>query len=98
MIGASGLKRELTNQGFTVISAPLLTSPEFNENDFMEMTKNIPVIDGVVVGFDSSFNYHKLCFASLALQKNKTAFLCATNEDAYLKLGEFAMPGNGIDC
>jgi len=61
-----GLITEALNAGFEVIP-----SKEHNEKliksdeDFL----NLPIngIDGVIVGFDSQFNYYKLCFASLCI-------------------------------
>jgi phosphoglycolate phosphatase len=95
VIGEEGMKRELAKEGFNLITAPSFDG-EFTEQMFRDMADSMPSnIDGVVCGFDGSFDYSKICFASLALQKNKNAFLCATNDDAFMKLGDYAMPGNG---
>ena len=93
LIGGAGLAEELKCKGFNVHG--INDSGDFSVDMFKESAEKDQIFDGVVVGFDSAFNYTKLCKASLALQKNPKAFLCSTNEDAYLKVGDFAMPGNG---
>lgn len=50
-------------------------------------------IDAVVIGLDTSFDYHKLSYASILLQMGKP-FL-ASNMDAYDPRLEGVFPGNG---
>ena len=96
VIGGAGLVEELTLKGFHVQGGPADTDyTDVTEENFKVMADQTGQYDGVVVGFDSGFNYMKLCKASLALQSNPDSFLCATNEDSHLQVGRFAMPGNG---
>lgn len=47
----------------------------------------------MVCGWDLTFNYAKLCLASLYLQKNEGCVLVATNKDAFDRLDDRNMPG-----
>ena len=99
VIGGAGLVHELKLQGFNVTGGP--DSNEFaidvDESVFTSLASSLNETEyhGVVVGFDSNFNFQKLCKASIILQQNPAAFLCATNEDAFVRVGSFGMPGNG---
>jgi ribonucleotide monophosphatase NagD (HAD superfamily) len=50
----------------------------------------------VIVGYNASFNYRKLCIASLYLQLNNAAFI-ATNADKYFssRVPNRKMPAGG---
>jgi phosphoglycolate/pyridoxal phosphate phosphatase family len=72
--------------------------PDHN-NKFIESDEDflhIPVeddIDGVLVAFDFGFNYYKLAYASLCIQKGAKLF--ATNEDAFDNIGQYNLPRAG---
>jgi 4-nitrophenyl phosphatase len=99
VIGGAGLVHELTMQGFTVSGGPESNEASIDVDDkiFSNIAETLrpTKYDGVVVGFDSNFNFLKLCKASIILQQNPDAFLCATNEDAFVRVGTLGMPGNG---
>jgi ribonucleotide monophosphatase NagD (HAD superfamily) len=52
-----------------------------------------PEVGAVVCGWDLTFNYAKLCLASLYMQKNEGCVLVATNKDAFDRLDDRNMPG-----
>lgn len=55
-----------------------------------------PEIGAVVVGWDLTFNFAKLCLASLYLQRGGPGLVfVATNKDAFDKLSDRNVPGNG---
>ena len=49
----------------------------------------------MVCGWDLSFNFAKLCVASLHLQRDPGLVFVATNKDAFDKLHDRNVPGNG---
>jgi len=54
-----------------------------------------PRIGAVVIGWDLSFSFRKLCYASLCLQHLPKCHFIATNLDPYDRLSDRNMPGNG---
>jgi 4-nitrophenyl phosphatase len=52
-----------------------------------------PEVGAVVCGWDLTFNYAKLCLASLYMQKNPGCVFVATNKDAFDRLDDRNMPG-----
>ena len=49
----------------------------------------------VVCGWDLTFNFAKLCLASLHLQRDPGLVFVATNKDAFDRLHDRTVPGNG---
>jgi len=112
VVGTNGLCDELRSMGFTVSGGPSLSSSnekasmsreELAAYSFVEEEEGGlgggggGVVDAVVVGLDTEFNYRKLCIANVLLQRHPNALLVATNEDAYDLVGVDArhLPGNG---
>jgi HAD superfamily hydrolase (TIGR01450 family) len=50
-------------------------------------------VDAVLVDYDIQFNYYKLSYASICIDKGARYF--ATNEDHFWKIGERLLPGTG---
>jgi phosphoglycolate phosphatase len=97
VVGGDGVVNELKLGGFEIIHASneAPTNVEMDDETLKRVVAATPLVDGVVVGFDNTFSYERLCRASLALQKNPDAFLCATNEDAFVRFENYSLPGNG---
>lgn len=97
VVGGTGVVNELELGGFSIIHANIQAphNVEMSDEVMRDMIATTPLVDGVVVGFDTTFSYERLCRASLALQRNPKAFLCVTNEDAFVKLDGYCIPGNG---
>jgi len=90
VIGEKGLVDELELVGIRVTqdeSSGYLGDEEFKN---MQTDSNVKA---VVVGWDRSFNYRKLCHASMLIQAG--ASFVATNTDPYDTLEGRNMPGNG---
>ena len=79
MIGNDALKEELESQNITVVEVPGSPDFSFSESDFDSFYVD-PLIEGVVLGWDKSFTYKKLCIASLYLQNGRRPFI-VTNRD-----------------
>jgi len=101
VIGSSGLCDELRETGFTVFGGPTppdepssMTRDELAKYDFEQYGS---VVDAVVVGHDTDFNFRKLCIANVLLQRNPACKLIATNRDAFDLVGEDSrqIAGNG---
>lgn len=89
-----GICQELEEYGIQYVHAtklhnegPTVTAEIFRE---MEIEEGI---GAVVCGIDYDYNYRKICYASLCVQKG--AIFMATNRDNYIKLGDRYMPGGG---
>ena len=106
VIGSPGLCEELREAGFVVttssggpseqeVEPASMTREELASYDFEN--RHPHPIDAVVVGHDTSFTFRKLCVANVLLQRNPTAKLVATNEDAFDLVGVDGrhIPGNG---
>jgi ribonucleotide monophosphatase NagD (HAD superfamily) len=52
-------------------------------------------VGAVVCGWDLTFNFAKLCLASLHLQRSPGLVFVATNTDAFDRLHDRNVPGNG---
>lgn len=97
VIGCQGLVDELALVGIASICGAdkeYATRIFATEADFLAVDAD-PDVGAVVCGWDLSFNYAKLCLASLHLQKNPGAAFVATNKDAFDKLADRNVPGNG---
>ncbi len=97
VIGSQGLVDELALVGIASVGGadPAYATKVFtSEADFFAAQAD-PDVGAVVCGWDLSFNYAKLCLASLHLQKNPGAVFVATNKDAFDKLEDRNVPGNG---
>lgn len=64
------------------------------EEEYLTMTAD-PEIGAVVVGWDLSFSFRRLCYASLLLQHIPKCLFVATNLDPCDRLADRNMPGNG---
>jgi phosphoglycolate/pyridoxal phosphate phosphatase family enzyme len=97
VIGCQGLVDELALVGIDAICGAdkeYATRIYATEADFLAVDAD-PDVGAVVCGWDLTFNYAKLCLASLHLQKNPGAAFVATNKDAFDKLADRNVPGNG---
>lgn len=94
VVGAAGIADELRERGIAVLGADAPTEASLTEEEFMRMSVD-PDIGAVVCGWDMSFNFRKLCTASLILQKNPDALFLATNRDDADRLADRSIPGNG---
>jgi len=97
VIGCQGLVDELALVGIDSICGAdkeYATQIYATEADFLALDAD-PDVGAVVCGWDLSFNYAKLCLASLHIQKNPGAAFVATNKDAFDKLADRNVPGNG---
>ena len=98
VIGSSGMCRELELHGLTVhTSFPDIT----NEATFAQLEVN-PTIGAVVVGYDFTWTYSKLAYASLCIQHNNCPLL-VTSRDAFDQLKDRRIPGmtalvNGLEA
>jgi len=92
-IGMQGLYDELEGVGLSVIKSTQhneLASLPMNQKTFQDLPFDTEV-NCVCVGIDLNFNYYKLCYASLCIDKNNAAFV-ACDDDAYIMVGEKKMP------
>jgi len=92
LVGLWGIKEELQAEGITVLG-----SDQDNEKP-MDLAKfdHIDVdeeIGAVVVGVDYGFNFYKLSYASVLIQKG--ALFIASNYDNDVKMKSFNMPAAG---
>jgi ribonucleotide monophosphatase NagD (HAD superfamily) len=87
-----GLVTEALNGGFDVISSKIHNSKILNNDDeFLNI--NVDGIDAILVGFDVQFNYYKLAFGSLVIQRG--GYFFATDLDAFDMIGTRKGPGTG---
>jgi phosphoglycolate/pyridoxal phosphate phosphatase family enzyme len=99
VVGSGGICDELNLAGIETVGGQTegwgqTSESGWTEEQFME----IPVdsdIGAVVCGWDLSFNFRKLSYASLHLQRNPGCVFVATNRDAYDRLPDRNIPGNG---
>ncbi|VDM33525.1 unnamed protein product [Hydatigera taeniaeformis] len=89
VIGQSGLGEELDKVGIEHFGIGPDNTP-LNEFDATHLRANI---SGVIVGFDSHFNYMKLMKAASYLAQGVPFYV--TNEDALLPCSDYRMPGTG---
>jgi 4-nitrophenyl phosphatase len=97
VIGSQGLVDELALVGIESVCGadPSYATKIFaSESEFLAAEAD-PEVGAVVCGWDLTFNYAKLCLASLHLQKNSDVVFVATNKDAFDKLADRNVPGNG---
>lgn len=97
VIGSQGLVDELNLVGVTSLCGAdqsYATRCFATESDFLsaEIDKDVTA---VLCGWDLTFNFAKLSLASLYLQRKPTAAFIATNKDAFDKLADRNIPGNG---
>ncbi len=102
VIGSEGLKEEIRKNGKNLEvyggqDAEWSSAVMKFEKDFNSMVVDETMIHAgaVVCGWDLSFNFTKLAHASLCLQKMKKPLFIATNRDAYDRLEDRDIPGNG---
>lgn len=91
-IGETEFLNEIRDAGITVISG--------QEHDKLKVSteealQNLVVenVDAVVVGIDMMFNYYKLSYATICIDRGALFF--ASNEDHFWKYGGRKMPGTG---
>ena len=97
VIGGEGLLEELSARGIQCTSDGL---KNMTEEQFVELANRSeeeePFFDAVVMGWDTGFNYFKMCRASLAMQRNPRCVFVATNDDPTDRVGgTWLIPGNG---
>lgn len=95
IIGQRGIIEELRAVGIEVLGEGD-HSKSMKPEDFPLETD--PRVKGVVVGWDWDFNYYKLTYASLCLQRGALFF--ATNNDGFDTKGGLRLPGGGsmVQC
>lgn len=93
-LGMKGLMDEIKEAGFELVGGSEdNTKVIANEEEFMHM-KVEEGVDAVILGFDMGFNYYKMTYASLCIQKG-AHFLAISNE-AYDIIGDRKIPGGGV--
>lgn len=95
LIGQRGVREELKNVGISCAGVED-DKKSMKPEDFPFETD--PNIKGVVVGWDWDFNYYKLTYASLCLQRGAIFF--ATNNDGFDTKHGLRLPGGGsmVQC
>jgi phosphoglycolate phosphatase len=87
VIGEQGICDELESFGVKASGSSKDNALHvMNESEFRKIDTGD--VDAVVVGWDRSFNFYKLCFASLCLQANDHCLFVATNKDSANKVDE----------
>ena len=91
--GGQGVIDELALAGIESVGGPVDGDvTHFSEEDFSAARLDQDV-SAVVMGWDLRFNFFKLCMASLYVQRG--CRFIATNRDAFDKLTDRNIPGNG---
>jgi phosphoglycolate phosphatase len=91
--GGQGVIDELALAGIESVGGPVDGDvTRFSEEDFSAARLDQDV-SAVVMGWDLRFNFFKLCMASLYVQRG--CRFIATNRDAFDKLTDRNIPGNG---
>lgn len=94
-VGAQGINDEMAKVGIEVLGgggSPHTAVTSFTEAEF-DAIKIDPEVGAVVCGWDLTFNFYKMSYASLCIQRG--AHFVATNRDAFDKLTNGMIPGNG---
>lgn len=91
-----GTKEELVKVGISCIGGEEDCNKRIGEDVIYQAADLLgeEPIGAVVVALDFSFNFKKLCLASLAIQKG-AKFMC-TNGDAWDNIGGKKLPGAGL--
>jgi phosphoglycolate/pyridoxal phosphate phosphatase family enzyme len=92
LVGLSGLREEIEEQGFTVVGGHEDDDKKMN-GDMFDQLEVDEKIGAVVAALDFDFNYYKLAYASILLQRG--AHFIATNQDSNVKMRRYKMPGGG---
>jgi len=90
VVGTKALVTELELAGIQTLGSHDDSNKPMNMNLFDDL-KVDEDIKGVVAGIDFEFNYYKICYASILVQKG--AVFIATNDDINMKMKHFKMPG-----
>jgi HAD superfamily hydrolase (TIGR01450 family) len=86
----------LTRGGFECVGGSDDDNKIFTEAEFIRLAEVDPLVDAIVVGYDTSFNYYKIARSSLCFQKNPQCLFIATNGDISDRIGgKWLLPGNG---
>ena len=93
VVGEAGVLEECALQQVKTVTLASTAEHTCSMDEF-EMLNLDDEVAAVVVGWDKSFSFRKLCLASLYLQRGRR--LIATNPDTGIKAGNgTTMPGNG---
>lgn len=97
VVGGQGVVDELEKQGISATGGPSEDAAVFKDTEFVALAEQVAAthFDGVVVGWDTAFNYYKLSKSALIFQKHPSSFFYATNDDLADRVGEWLLPGNG---
>jgi len=97
VVGESGIVGELSNVGIKSLGSSADNNKVMSLDDFALIDeKELMDIGAVICGWDRSFNFYKLCYASLILQVNRNAKFIATNRDAADRIApKRCIPGGG---
>mmetsp|Transcript_40672 Transcript_40672/g.73491 ORF Transcript_40672/g.73491 Transcript_40672/m.73491 type:complete len:208 (+) Transcript_40672:64-687(+) len=89
VIGGEGLAAEFHRVGIETDGLED-SQKKFEEAEYSAMGEAISSVqfDGVVVGFDTAFNYYKLAKAALIFQRHPNCFFYSTNSDATDRIGQ----------
>jgi Predicted sugar phosphatases of the HAD superfamily len=92
VIGEKGIIEEVRNEGFIVVSSQDQNNLKVStEEEFQNMPTE--EVDAVLSSFDMTYNYYKLAYASICLDKGALFF--AANDESYVKVGSRNLPGTG---
>ncbi|KAJ1973129.1 hypothetical protein H4R34_005182, partial [Dimargaris verticillata] len=94
VIGESGIKEELTNQGIPVLEA----ADDYDELPEGENWNDIGPLEevgAVVIGFDRKINYRKFAKAHTYITHQKDCRFIATNADLTIPMFHRVLPGTG---
>lgn len=97
VIGGQGVIDELKKKGIDSSGGPAEDREVFEDTGFEALADQVGSehYDGVVVGWDTAFNYHKLVKSALVFQKHPDSFFYATNNDPADRVAGSLLPGNG---
>jgi phosphoglycolate phosphatase len=98
VIGGKGLLSELQKKGLETIGGPDEDEEVMTDHRFVQIGESLgdALVDAVVVGYDTRFNYYKLAYASICFQKNPNCILIGTNDDMHDRIGgRWLIPVNG---
>jgi len=94
--GTSGLVTQLTKEGFECLGGSQDDNKIMTDHEFLRLAMEDPMVDAVVVGYDTAFNYYKIARSSLCFQRNPNCLFIATNGDISDRIGkDWLLPGNG---
>lgn len=97
VVGGQGVVDELQKLNIDSSGGPSEDNVVFTDTGFEQLAEQVGSerYDGVVVGWDTALNYHKIVKSSLVFQRHPNCFFYATNDDLADRIGTDLLPGNG---